>query len=280
MIITKRQQFVGGLLLTAVALLTGCSSDDTETAQVSRHEWHVSIPVGNAATRSVYLDGAVLKSKWNSNQSVIAYSDETSVGTLAASASEAGDATGTSTLITGDISGTYTAGISTLTLYSPTKIASNTYEEYATQDGTVEGTYGISSKDYLTATVTVTAADASSGLLSTSRASFSRLQSFTKFTFSKAVKTLVFSATGMSDITVTASGDQTDFYVALPLAGEVVYSITGTTDGGTVYSVQATGTLTHGNYYTATIDFNTPIDITTTINNWGDGGTDSDTITL
>ena len=256
------------------ALLAGCSSDDAELAQEPRQTWHVSIPVGDAATRSVYLDGTALKSKWNANQPVIAYSTgEDPVGMLAASESEAGEASGASTLITGDISGTYTANASTLTLYSPAKLTSATYAEYATQDGTVDGEKGISSKDYMTATVGVTAVDASSGLLGTEKGTFSRLQSFTKFKFTEAVKTLVISATGMSNITIEASEDKDEFYVALPLAGAVTYTFTGTTASGTVYSVQATGTLTLGSYYSATIDFSAAFNASATINNWGPGDT-------
>ena len=249
-------------LLLAAAILTACSSDVVETAQPKT--WHVSIPVDEAVTRSVYPAGTTLKSKWNSSQPVEAYSGETKVGDLTASA----NATGGTTTITGDVSGTYTTS-STLTLYSPSKDAS-----YTTQDGTVDGTNGISSKDYLTATVNVTAVNGSSGLLSTSRAAFSRLQSFTKFTFTEAVHSVVISASDMDAITVTAeSGDQTDFYVALPLAGSVEYTFVATTATNIVYYGRKQGNLTHGRYYTASVDLLKELDVTATISSWGDDET-------
>ncbi len=257
-----------GVLLLAAALLQACSLEDGCNVQ---QLWHVSIPVGEQATRSVYTPdaGASLKSMWNDSQTVVAYSDNSEVGDLTAS----GNATGGSTTITGDISGTYTAGTSTLTLYSPAKLSSATYTEYATQDGTIDGTNGISSLDYMTATVTVTAVDASNGLLSTSYAEFSRLQSFTKFTFTEAVNQVVISAEGMSDITVTAAADQTVFYVALPLDGTKLYTFVGTSSSSVVYYGQMSGTLTRGKYYTAAVDLQKEFDATATISSWGDGDT-------
>lgn len=255
----------------AAALLQACSSEDGRDVQQPQL-WHVSIPVGEQATRSVYTPdaGSSLKSMWNDNQTVVAYSGNSEVGDLTAS----GNATGGTTNITGTITGTYTAGASTLTLYSPAKLCLATYGEYATQDGTIDGTNGISSLDYMTATVTVTAVDGSSGVLATSTASFARLQSFTKFTFSEAVHQVVISAESMSDITVTAaSGNQTEFYVALPLEGDKVYTFVGTTDTDVVYYGQKNGTLTHGRYYTASVDLLKDLEGTVSIGSWGDGGT-------
>lgn len=253
-----------GVLLAA--LLTACTSESTDAPEGQAQSWHVSIPVDVTATRSVYSPdgGATLKSKWNDAQTVMAYNGETKVGDLTA----AGNASGGSTTITGEISGTYTAGSSTLTLYSPSKDT-----DYTTQDGTVDGTNGISSKDYVTATVGVTAVDGSNGLLSTGNATFQRRQSFTKFTFSEAVHQVVISAEGMDDITVTtASGNTTEFYVALPLEGAKLYTFVGTTDASVAYYGQKNGTLTHGKYYTASVDMLKELDVTASVSSWGDGG--------
>ena len=268
MIRVLKQQGLG-VLLMAAALLQACSSDALRDMQP--REWSVSIPVGSGATRSVYSpdEGATLKSKWNADQAVKAYSGETKVGDLTAS----GNATGGTTNITGIISGIYTAGSSTLTLFSPAKLSSATYAEYATQDGTIDGANGISSKDYVTATVNVTAVDGSSGMLSTSYAEFSRLQSFIRFTFTEAVNQVVISAEGMSDITVTAAADQTVFYVALPLEGTKLYTFVGTSSSSVVYYGQMNGTLTRGKYYTAAVDLQKEFDATATISSWGDGDT-------
>lgn len=259
----------------AALLLTACSSEDAPDTASEQTLWRVSIPVEESATRGVYSDddGATLKSKWVASQPVVAYnSSDDEVGpSLTASA----NATGGTTTITGDISGTYTAGTSTLTLYSPARLTSATHAEYAVQDGTIEG---ISAKDYVTADVTVTAVDADNGLLTTSTATFQRLQSFTKFTFSVPVQTVVISATGMAPITVTASADKTVFYVALPLEGSVDYTFTCTDDDGNIYRGTKTGVLTHGKYYSsASVTIVSGV-VFTNISSWGDGDTVSPTI--
>lgn len=269
--IKKKSQ---GVLLFAAALLTACSSEDVDIVQ--QQTWHVSIPVDEShATRSVFTadGGASLKSKWTSNQSVEAYSGDTKVGDLTA----AENASGGSTTIIGDISGTYTAGVSTLTLYSPAMPTSATHNEYATQDGTIDGENGISKHDYLKANINVTAVDGNSGVLLTSNASFQRLQSFTKFTFSVAVKEVVISATGMDDITVTASTDQTDFYVALPLEGSKEYTFVCTTNGGEEYRATKAGNLVNGNYYIATVSVATGLGVSNT-SPWGENHTENTTI--
>ena len=84
-----------------------------------------------------------------------------------------------------------------------------------------------------------------------------------------AVKTVKISATGMSDITVTASDDQTDFYVALPLEGSVSYTFSCTTNAGVEYRGTKTGNLTNGKYYTAAVDVAPGVGVTNT-SAWGD----------
>ena len=256
-------------MLLMAALLTACSSEDKAQPDAASREqpktWKLCIQankIDSTATRGVHFEGDVLKSKWNENQPVEVYneSDEL-VGTLHAEASSNG-----STTIAGDISGSYTANTSKLYLYSPSKT-----RDYSGQTGTIES---MSAKDYVSAEITVTAVDGSSGVLATSTASFARLQSFTKFTFSEAVHQVVISAESMSDITVTAaSGNQTEFYVALPLEGAKVYTFVGKTDTDVVYYGQKNGTLTHGRYYTASVDLLKDLEGTVSIGSWGDGGT-------
>lgn len=258
------KQFGCGVLLLSAALLQACSSaDEPGVRNASPQQWHVSIPVGGEATRSVYSpdDGATLKSMWNAGQAVTAYSGDTKVGDLTATA----NATGGSTLITGDISGSYEVG-DVVTLYSPSKLTSPAYAEYAVQDGTVSGISGL---DYIWSEVSITQVDATNGILTTGHAAFRRLQSFTRFIFSAAVQKVVISAEGMSDITVTADADQTVFYVALPLEGTRTYSFVCTTAAGEEYTGSKPGDLAHGMYYTASVNIASGIGMAVSVVPWG-----------
>ena len=251
----------GALLLTAAAALVGCSSDDGETA-VERQTWQVTIPTAQAdvTTRtSLTVSGTSMSAVWQTTDAVKVYKNSSSVGTLTPATSA------TSATLSGTLTGMFAVG-NTLNLYWPDNSPS-----YTTQAGTLES---ISAKDYVEASVTVNAVDGSNGILGTTTATFSHRQSFTKFTFSEAVHSVVISATGMSNITVTAaSGDQTDFYVALPLAGSVEYTFVATTATNIVYYGRKQGNLTHGRYYTASVDLLKELDVTATISSWGDGET-------
>lgn len=259
-----KQLGYGVLLSAAAALLPACSSDDGHSGhEGTPQQWHVSIPVGGGVSRGVYSpdEGASLKSKWDDGQAVVAYSGTAKVGDLTA----AGNATGGSTLITGDISGSYEVG-DVVTLYSPSKLTSPSYAEYAVQDGTIGG---ISSHDFIWADVSITQVDATNGILTTGHAAFRRLQSFTRFIFSAAVQKVVISAEGMSDITVTADADQTVFYVALPLEGTRTYSFVCTTAAGEEYTGSRPAELAHGMYYTASVDIASGIGMAVSVIPWG-----------
>ena len=246
-----------GVLLLMAALLTACSSEDKAQPDAASREqpktWKLCVQAnkddGNI-TRGVHFVSEVLKSKWDANQTVEVYNESDAlVGTLHAAASDDG-----STIITGDISGSYTANTSKLYLYSPSKT-----RDYSGQTGTIES---MSAKDYVSAEITVTAVDGSNGVLATSEAAFLRLQSFNKFTVTPAMHTLHVVAEGMSPVTTTLSGttDGTEFYVALPSTGGSAKSFTfmGRTNDNVVYTCSKTKQLVDGNYYSGSITLQDP----------------------
>ena len=252
------------LPLLAAATLAGCTSEEAEPA--GAQTWQVSIPTGGDGemTRTLLsVSGTTMSAQWKTTDEVKVYKSTALVGTVKPKAAA------TSSTLKGTLSGTFATN-NTLTLYWP----SNT-PDYTTQDGSLDGTNGISKKDYIEATVTVSAVDNSNGILKTTTATFSHRQSFTKFTFSTAVHQVVISASGMSTITVTAaSGNQTDFYVALPLEGSVSYTFACTTSADVEYRGTKTGNLTHGKYYTATVDIAPGVGVTNT-SSWGNNSTDN-----
>ena len=256
-----------GLLLPllAAAALAGCSSDDGATAERPR-TWKVSILSGSEygdmlTTRTlVSVNSTGMSTVWQTTDEVQVYKDGSPVGTISPQTATA------SATLTGTLTGTF-AKNNTLTLYWP-----DNSPNYTSQAGTLAS---ISAKDYMQAEVTVNSVDLSNGILGTTRASFSHRQSFTKFTFSIAVNKVVISATGMSTITVTAaSGNVTDFYVALPLEGSKEYSFACTTSGGVEYRGTKTGNLTNGKYYTTTVDIAPGVGVTNT-SEWGNNTTES-----
>ena len=243
-------------VLTA-ATLAGCSTEETDAGQP--RTWKVSVETGGGddLTRALLsVSGSTMTAAWQTSDNVKVYKNSTQVGTLTPRTATA------SATLTGNLTGTF-AKNDQLKLYWPDNTAA---PDYTAQDGTLAS---ISSKDYVEATVTVTEVHASEGILATTYASFTHRQSFTKFTFSESVQTVKISASGMSDITVTASGNQKDFYVALPLEGSVSYTFVCTTaDETQTYRGTKTGNLTHGKYYTATVDVAPGVGVTNT-SSWG-----------
>ncbi|MBQ4388309.1 MAG: hypothetical protein II822_12010 [Prevotella sp.] len=255
----RRNNKLLGLLLplAAAAALAGCSADEAETTQPQT--WQVSIPTAtdtDMTRTTLSVSGTTMSAAWKTTDAVQVYKSGSSVGTVTPSAAAA------SAVLRGTLSGTYAVN-NELTLYWP-----DNSPNYTVQDGTLDGTNGISKKDWIQATVKVTAVDATSGILGTQTATFSHRQSFTKFTFSEAVKTVKISASGMSDITVTASSDQKDFYVALPLEGSVSYTFLCTTAAGVEYRGTKTGNLTHGKYYITDVAVAPGVGVTNT-SSWG-----------
>ena len=257
----RLRTYIGtGVLLTA-ALLSSCSLDKealkTDEAQPQPKTWKICIQAnkeeGNL-TRGVHFVDDALKSMWGNpstgtGQPVEVWRGSTKLGTLTATASSTG-----STTITGEISNTTFTKGETLTLYSPSKA-----RDYSGQTGSLES---MSSKDYVKGTVEVTAVDATDGaggILGTSEATFSHLQSFNKITFSESVSSVTISATGLiassnandeittGTLTVDAIPATNTFYVAMAnsVSGPQSYTFTS---GGKISTVSAT--VANGFYYT------------------------------
>ena len=257
----RRNNKLLGLLLplAAAAALAGCTADEAETTQPQT--WQVSIPTttdDDMTRTTLSVSGTTMSAAWKTTDAVQVYKSGSSVGTVTPSAAAA------SAVLRGTLSGIYAVN-NELTLYWP-----DNSPNYTVQDGTLDGTNGISKKDWIQATVKVTAVDASNGILGTQTATFSHRQSFTKFTFSESVHQVVISASGMNNITVTAATgvNQKDFYVALPLEGSVSYTFLCTTAAGVEYSGTKTGNLTHGKYYITDVAVAPGVGITNT-SSWG-----------
>ena len=240
-------------LLLAAAALAACSSDEQPAAQAEpeQHQWTLVVSASKTdaeisdATRGVKAGtGETLSSMWTAGTTVEVYDGETCVGTLLADASVDG-----TTQLRGSISGTYTPGVSTLQLYSPSKTL-----DYSGQDGSISGANGISTKDFVCGTVTVQSVNMRNNMMTTDDCQFTRLQAFTKFTFDFAMKSLQITADGLvgSPLTVTAASETATYYVALRNTEPGVkkqYSFYGTSaDGTTTFIGTKYGTLMHGDY--------------------------------
>lgn len=258
------------LLLAVLPAITysSCSSDADSRPEPQPQTWRVSVATGaddgaDDVTRTqLSVSGTTMSAAWQTSDVVQVYKGGSSVGTLSPATATA------SASLNGTLTGTFAVN-NTLDLYWPSNSP-----DYSTQDGTLTGTNGISKKDFIEASVTVQSVDPSNGILRTTRADFTHRQSFTKFTFSTAVKTVKISATGMSDITVTASADQTVFYVAMPLEGSVEYTFLCTTNAGVEYRGTKTGDLTHGKYYLGSVDIAPGVGVTNT-SSWGNNSTEN-----
>ena len=273
-------------LLLAAAALAACSSDEQPTAQAEpeQHQWTLVVSVDKTdapivdATRGVGTDdgGETLASKWDAGTTVEVYDEEDNrVGTLLADASDNG-----TTQLRGTISGTYTPGVSTLQLYSPSKTL-----DYSGQDGSISGDGGISTKDFVYGTISVQSVNMRNNMMTTDDCQFTRLQAFAKFTFDYPMKTLQITAEGLESgpLTVTTTETQTTtFYVALRNTPGVKrqYDFYGTSsDGTTTFIGTKYGTLQHGDYSTASVLLQPSLGVTATTS-WTDGETlDSGTLT-
>ena len=240
-------------LLLAAAALAACSSDEQPAAQAEpeQHQWTLVVSASKTdaeisdATRGVKEGtGETLSSMWAAGTTVEVYDGETCVGTLLADASDNG-----TTQLRGSISGTYTPGVSTLQLYSPSKTL-----DYSGQDGSISGAGGISTKDFACGTVTVQSVNIRNNMMSTDNCQFTRLQAFAKFTFDYPMKTLQITAEGLESgpLTVTTTATESSaFYVALRNTPGVKrqYDFYGTSaDGTTTFIGTKYGTLMHGDY--------------------------------
>lgn len=226
----------------AAAFLVSCSTDMEQlhkTAHNLEKTWTIRIEAGKAeqnATRGVFSDddGATLKSKWYGTETFTASYCGNNVGTLTAIASE----TGYTTLIGTLSDETYAVdGILTLT---PTKTV-----DYSGQTGTIES---MSSKDFLNETTVTIRSINTNAIISTSAATFTRKQSYTKFTFNKNVSSVTISAEGLvgSPITITPASGTNVIYAALSSTSnkkQVYCFSTGSQEGKLAAKIE------EGNYY-------------------------------
>ena len=272
-------------LLLAAAALAACSSDEQPAVQAEpdQQQWTLVVSASKTdaeitdATRGVKEGtGETLSSMWTAGTTVEVYDGETCVGTLLADASDNG-----TTLLRGTISGTYTPGVSTLQLYSPSKTL-----DYSGQDGSISGAGGISTKDFVYGTVTVQSVNIRNNMMTTDDCQFTRLQAFAKFTFDYPVKTLRITAEGLESgpLTVTTTETQTvTFYVALRNEpGEKrLYSFYGTSaDGTTTFIGTKYGTLQHGDYSTASVGLRPSVGLTNSTATWTDDSSTDDEVRL
>ena len=244
----NNQLFGAWLLLLATAALTSCSQEDEPRLKNSlspKRVWTISINAGKAdgnTTRGVFTDddGASLKSKWLGTETFTVSYGGSAVGTVTATASETG-----STTIIGTLNDAEYAVGQTLTL-TPTATV-----DYSGQTGTVES---VSQKDFLNeATVTISSVGEGT-VMTTSSATFSRKQSFTKFTFNENVSSVTISADGLvgSPVTITPASATNTIYAALSNTSNVMYRFSSTI-GGDKYSSSKSADIVNGNYYITNI---------------------------
>jgi len=242
----------------AVAALAACSNEERADEPQEQQTWklvvHASKSDASDDTRGVMIVDDKLKSKWDANTPVEVYDGDTKVGTLLSSASENGNTT-----LVGLITGTYEAANKELTLYSP----SRTFD-YSGQDGTPEGM-----KDYMTGSIVIERISLQARLLTTSNATFQRLQAFNKFTLADGynVKTLTIAGDNLEcgSVTVTAATERNVFYVALrsnDLVNKTTYTFTGKKADGSVYYLgTASARLKYGKYYKGTVSLDPSISV-------------------
>lgn len=270
-------------LLIALLLLFACSNDsEMNSSSPETNTNHLYKIVVNAtksngeSTRGLSLDGTTLNQKWNEGESVTVIKKDginwTEIGTLMASASTEANTT---------LSGTVSANLSLndeLYLLFP-----RTTWDYTGQNGilydtnsetTIEKKY-----DYAQAIVYVTEIEGNNVTLKRKDgvgnyydgAIFEKEQAITKFTFSVPVKTFTIKSTykglvqyytldpsgGLGfhatngDLTITASTDQTVFYVAIRNNSESkdYYSFSATDASNNHYAGVKSAKLVNGNYY-------------------------------
>ena len=267
-------------LLIALLLLFACSNDsEMNSSSPETNTNHLYKIVVNAtksngeSTRGLSLDGTTLNQKWNEGESVTILKKDgnnwTEIGTLTASASSNENTT---------LSGTVSAELNVndeLYLLFP-----RTTWDYTGQNGilydessetTIEKQY-----DYAQAIVYVTAIDGNNVTVKRKDgegyyhdgAIFEKEQAITKFTFSVPVKKVTISASSgllvnkvvqgtpeYDNITITASENQTVFYVSLrnDFNGLDTYTFSATNEDGYNFLGTKNGKMLNGKYYSTNV---------------------------
>ena len=237
-------------LLVAVVALAACSSDaesevtqpaEPAAPQAPTFTMTVSAQKGGDATRGTLTDNSTtISSAWEADDEVSVYNVTKAAaltGTLKAQSA------GTSTTLSGELTGTVEAGDELRLSY---KSAS-----YSTQDGTLEGI--AANCDFATATVNVT--DVSGGSITTDAASFQSQQAIVKFTLKNSTGSDVLSATQLKVVangntyTVTPASATSTLYVALPGISSTAITLVATVGGTTYDFAKSSVTFANGNFY-------------------------------
>ena len=253
----KTMKSLCGML--AVLAFTACSNDSDEATGSENHIWHVTLTasMGDATHRALDADGNTITASFAAGDVVeVVRADGSPVGPLTAKA------TGASTTLEGNISGTFAADeVLKLRYRSATA-------NYDGQEGTLPGI--AAGQDYAEGTLTVKTVTPLT--FESNSVTLAPQQSITKFTFKDGssdinVKTFGIAATGLVQ-SIAANGTETvgavtgtlatpssDVYVALrnKETGTRTYSFTIQDEDGNWYIFTKAANLTNGKNYTASV---------------------------
>ena len=245
--------------MLAVLAFTACSNDSDEATGSENHIWHVTLTasMGDATHRALDADGNTITASFAAGDVVeVVRADGSPVGPLTAKA------TGASTTLEGNISGTFAADeVLKLRYRSATA-------NYDGQEGTLPGI--AAGQDYAEGTLTVKTVTPLT--FESNSVTLAPQQSITKFTFKDGssdinVKTFGIAATGLVQ-SIAANGTETvgavtgtlatpssDVYVALrnKETGTRTYSFTIQDEDGNWYIFTKAANLTNGKNYTASV---------------------------
>jgi len=273
-------------VFASLFFIGACVNEDEQINNTSETKTDHYVLVVNATksngelTRGLSLDGTTLNQKWNEGECVTVIKKDginwTEIGTLMATASS--DA---NTTLSGSVIASLETGDELLLLFP------RTTWDYTGQNGilydessetTIEKKY-----DYAQATVYVTAIDGNNVTVKRKDgvgnyydgAIFEKEQAIIKFTFSVPVKSVTIrSASGglvqnytldpsgglgfhptNGELTITASTDQTVFYVAMRNNADVkdIYSFSATDASNNYYAGVKSAKLVNGKFYSAEV---------------------------
>lgn len=274
-------------LLIALLLLFACSNDsEMNSSSPETNTNHLYKIVVNATksngelTRGLSLDGTTLNQKWNEGECVTVIKKDginwTEVGTLTATASSGSSTTLSGTLYTTPSINDELHLLFPRTTWSYTGQNGILYD--ASSETTIEKNY-----DYAQAIVYVTAIDGSNVTVKRKDglgnfydgAIFEKEQAIVKFTFSVPVKSVTIRSTSgelvqyytldtfgglgfyptNGELTITASTDQTVFYVAMRnnIGSKDIYSFSATDASNHHYAGVKSAKLINGNFYSASV---------------------------
>ena len=180
----------------------------SQTGQGKTYTLTVVASKGDAGTKALSLEGKTLTASWKEGEEVDVYKGDNKIGTLTARSS------GTSTTLTGTITGTLAQGDNLVLKFCSPK--------YATQKGTLD--YIAANCDYATAEVSVSSIDETAGTITIGAARFVSQQAVVKFTLkwntgeplSAGVDQLTIQAGESTKITVTPNPRSNVLFVAIP----------------------------------------------------------------